>query len=140
MKALDLVLLEQVIDSFNVAVHAFGLEGLHRLQIELRLDLDAHARHGMLRLLEKLGGVQQRLGGNATDIEAGAAISAPLLDDGDFHAELGRAPGADIAAWAGSNHNEVISVSHERSLQENYETFKGALNAQIWPKGSRTRP
>ena len=57
-------------------------------KIELRLDLDAHAGEAVARLLEALGRVQQRLRRDAADVEAGAAVRRPLLDDGDLHAEL----------------------------------------------------
>ena len=61
------------------------------------------------RLLEHFGGVEQRLGGNAADVEAGSAERLPLLDHGDLHAELRRADRADIAAGAGADHDEIVS-------------------------------
>ncbi|MNG38581.1 hypothetical protein D3C84_1263440 [compost metagenome] len=58
--------------------------------------------------------MQQGLGGNAADIEAGAAIGGALLDDADLQAKLGRLDGADIAAGAGADNDEIIS--HEKVL------------------------
>ena len=93
----DLVLLEQEIDALGVAVDRFLLEHHHLREIERRRHADTHLGEGMLGLGEELGGMQQRLGGNAADIETGAAMSGALLDHRHLHAELGRADGADIA-------------------------------------------
>ena len=57
------------------------------------------------------GGVQQRLGGDAADIEAGAAVRLALLHDGGLQAELRGADGAHIAAGAGADDDEI--VGHE---------------------------
>ena len=51
-------------------------------------DLDAEGGEIVCRLLEQLGGVEQRLRRDAADIEAGAAEGRVLLDDGDAEAEL----------------------------------------------------
>ena len=108
----DLVLLEQELDALDVAVDSFVLEGHHLLEIELRLaDADAEIAEMLARLLEQLGGVQQRLRRDAADIEAGAAMGLALLDHGHLEAELRRPDGADIAAGAGSDDDEI--VGHE---------------------------
>ena len=60
------------------------------------------------RLLEHLGGVEQRLRGDAADVEAGPAQRLALLDHGHFQAELGRADGADIPPGAGADDDEII--------------------------------
>ena len=62
------------------------------------------------RLLEQLGGVQQRLGRDAADVEAGAAMRRALLDHGDLQAELRGADGADIAAGAGADDDEIVGA------------------------------
>ncbi len=61
------------------------------------------------RLLEKLGGMQQRLGRDAADVEARAAICGALLDDRHFHAELRRADGAHIAARPAADDDQIIA-------------------------------
>src|SRR5690349_12493981 len=70
------------------------------------LDLDAERRR--LRLLdgmmEGVGGVDQRLGGDATDVEAGApetaaiAVETALLGQHDVEAELAGPDRRDVAA------------------------------------------
>ena len=67
-------------------------------------------------LLEALGGVQQRLGRDAADVEAGAAEGGALLDHGHLQAQLGRADGAHIAAGAGADHDQVVGHEDQRSV------------------------
>ena len=108
----DLVLLEQELDALDVALDALVLEGHHLLQIERRLaDLDAEVGEMVLGLLEHCGGVQQGLRGNAADVEAGAALRLALLHDGRLQAELRGADGADIAAGAGADDDEIVGHS-----------------------------
>jgi hypothetical protein len=59
---------------------------------------------------ELLGGVEQGLAGNAADVEAGAAEGGAFLDEGDLEAELGGAEGADVAAGAGADDDEVEGI------------------------------
>jgi hypothetical protein len=109
LEGVDLVFLEQKGDAFDVAVDAFVLELHHRGEIELRrADLDAHLAEFFAGLVEQLRRVQQRFRGNATDIETGAAEGLVLLHHRDLHTELRRANGADIAARAGADDNEVV--------------------------------
>ncbi len=54
--------------------------------------------------------MQQRLGRDAADVEAGAAEGGALLDAGHLQAELGGADGADIAAGAGADDDDVEAV------------------------------
>ncbi len=62
----------------------------------------------------KMRGMQQRLRGNAADVEAGATVGGALLDDRDLEAELRRANGADVAAGAGADDDEI--VGHQSTL------------------------
>jgi hypothetical protein len=107
VEVVHLVLAQQERHPVDVALHALVLEGHHLAEVELRLDLDPHVAQAVARLLEKLGSVQQRLGRDAADVEAGAAVGGPLLDHGDLEAELAGADGADVAAGAGSDDDEV---------------------------------
>ena len=89
-----------------------SLNFIMRGEIELRrADADAHLGEGMAGLLEHFGGVQQRLRRNAADVEAGAAVGRALLDHRDLQAELRRADGADIAAGAGADDDEIVGHS-----------------------------
>src|SRR6516225_609801 len=118
VEGVDLVLFEQEGDAFDVAVDALVLEFHHGGKIELRLaDLDAHLIEQMAGLFVELGGVQQRLRGNAADIEASTAEGFVLFDHRDLHAELRRADGADIAAGAGADHDEVVGHELLRTIR-----------------------
>ena len=72
------------------------------------LNIGCIPSKGMARLLEHFGGVQQRLRGDAADVEAGAAEGRRFLDDRDLLAELRRAYRADIAAGAAADDDCVV--------------------------------
>ena len=65
------------------------------------------AREAVPGLVVELGGMQQRLGGDAADVEAGAAEGGALLDHGHLQAELRRPDGAHIAAGAGADDDQI---------------------------------
>jgi len=96
---------------------AVGLETLlgaalrlyHNGEIELgRRHLNAHAGEAVPRLVEQLGGMQQRLGWDAANVETGAAVRGAFLHHGHLEAELGRTNGAHIATRAGADHDQVV--------------------------------
>ncbi len=69
----DLVLLEQEGDAGDVRCDGLVLVLHHRGEVELGLSNDdAERRQAVAGLLEHFRGVEQRLGGNAADVEAGA--------------------------------------------------------------------
>ena len=104
----DLVLLQEERDALDVALHALVLEGEHLGEIEFRLCRDAHAGEAVAGFLVEFRRVQQGFRRDAADVEARAAVCRALLDDGDFQAELGGANGADVAAGAGADDDEVV--------------------------------
>src|SRR4029077_11504580 len=112
----------------------------HRGEIELRRrDDDSERRKTMPRLVEHFGRVEERLGGNAADVEAGAAERFHLLDHGDLHAELRRADGAYIAARARADHYQIISHCRSLSLCVRIRLAAPATIRSIGPASSRGR-
>jgi chromosome segregation protein len=105
---LDPVGLEEALHALAHARHHFVLPGLHRGPVDLRLaDLDAVLRRPAHRA-QDLGALDQRLGGDAAPIQAGAApLARLLLDDGDLRALAGRVDGRDITARPGPDQNDV---------------------------------
>ena len=91
VEGVDLVLLEQEGDAVDVALHALVLEGQHlgRSSFGAGTSMPMAAKR-VARLLEELGGVQQRLGGDAADVEAGAAVGGALLHHGHLEARAAR--------------------------------------------------
>ncbi len=69
----------------------------------------------MAGLLEQFGGVEERLRRNAPDIEAGSAERRILLDDGDVEPDLGGANGADIAAGAAADDDEIVGQENSKA-------------------------
>ncbi len=52
--------------------------------------------------------MQQRLGGDAADVEAGAAVGGALLHHGHLQPKLRGADGAHVAAGAGADDDQVV--------------------------------
>ncbi len=65
--------------------------------------------------MEALGGMQQRLGRDAADVQAGAPEGAALVDAGRGKAQLAGPDGGVVAAGAAANHYDVESIGHARS-------------------------
>ena len=85
------------------------LEGAQLVDVDLRLaELDAPVA-GVLRLVEHLGDVQQRLRGNAAAIQAHAAGILLRIDQRDLHAEIGGVERRGVAARAGPNRLRCVS-------------------------------
>ena len=88
---------------------------MHGVEVELDLaDLDApFGERAVIGLLEQLGGVEQGLGRDAADVEAGAAQRLAALDAGGLQPELRGPDRGDIAARPGADHDHVeVSVCH----------------------------
>src|SRR5262249_43762725 len=112
----DLVLLHDEGDAGSEAVHRIRLLLQHRVEIELEaVDHDAEAGEILRRGLVEFGGMQQRFGGDAADIEAGAAELVALLDQGGLEAELGAARGAVVAARPRADDDDVVAIAHVRN-------------------------
>src|SRR4029077_17331798 len=72
-------------------------------------ELGSSGRHPVVQLRR----LQQGLGGDAADVEAGAA-ELVLLDQGDLQTELGSPDRGRIAAHAAAqDHNVEVSPSHQ---------------------------
>src|SRR5262249_26983958 len=120
----DLVLLEEKRDAFDICLHALVLEPHHGGEIEFRpTKLDAHPVERVGSLLIKLGGAQQRFRRNAADVKTRAAEGLILLHYRHFHAELRRTNGAHIASGTGADDNQIIghaSPTMGRSQRRSY--------------------
>src|SRR5262249_59999272 len=109
-KSIDLVLLEEEGDAFDVAIDPRVLEFHHGGKIELGLiDPDAQLVEHVAGLFIALGGMQQCLRRNAADVETGPPKGLVFLDDRNLHAELRCADGTDISPRPGTDDDEVIS-------------------------------
>ena len=109
----DLVLLEEELDAFDIGANHLGLAGLHALEVQRHLaDIDAMLGQLVDRLLIMLGALQQRLGGDAANIEAGAAQRRAFFDAGHLHPQLRGANGANITARTGADDNDVETLRH----------------------------
>ena len=112
LEPVDLVLLEQEFDALGVLADHVVLVGQHLFPVDLgRRALQAHLFEIVLRLVQLVAGVQQRLGRDAAHVQAGAAQGFAPLDAGGFQAQLGAADRGDIAAGAGADDDDIV-VGH----------------------------
>ena len=114
--AFDLVLLEQVGHAAGQLVDHAGFAAQHLAQIDC-CALDQNAVLGGLVVdhLELLRAVEQRLAGNAADVQAGAAqrglaVTGKGVDAGHREPQLRGADGRDVAARATADHYNVIRI------------------------------
>ena len=62
---------------------------------------------GLADVGDELGGVQHRLGGNAADVQAGAAGTLAGLDQRDLDAVVGGQEGRGVTAGAAAENDEL---------------------------------
>ena len=110
-------------------------------EVEARRHLDAELLELVPGLFIELRGMQQRLGRNAPDIEAGAAEGRPLLDHRHLHAELRSADRGDITARPRTDYREVETVRHDLSEPLEQAPGERRRTADIsFPKGLNQPP
>ena len=119
LQDLDLVPLQQDADAAGQAADDAILPLHGACQVDGRpLDRDAERRAARLLdgVMEGLCGMDQRLGGDAADIEARpaqAAVAATLLDQHGVEAELAGADRRYVAAGTAAQHQQLgIYVGH----------------------------
>ncbi|MCY1533814.1 hypothetical protein D9M68_691620 [compost metagenome] len=115
--------LEQGGDAAGQVLDDVGLALDHRRNVDGdAFGFDAVDLKGFLGFVVLVGAVQQRLGRNAADVQAGAAesdlafLADVLLDTSGLQAELGGTDGGNVTAGAGTNHNHVEFLTHIQSL------------------------
>ena len=108
----DLVLLHQEFEALGVLVHDVGFALLDRGPVELRSadhsPIDAVFRR-VLQVVPDFGVEQQRLGGDAAHVQAGATEHRVALDEGDLEAELAAANGRGVTRGAAAYDGHVVN-------------------------------
>ena len=107
----DLVLRQQAVDPLAERGDDLFLALEHRGQIEgHRADLDAVMSKLTSGFLVFVARLEERLGRDAPDPQAGAAEAVLLLDHSGGEPELGGTDGGHIAAGTGTDHQHVIRL------------------------------
>ena len=105
----DLVLLHQEAEALGVLVDDGGLAFLHGVPVEgAAVDVVDAVFGGVLEVVPELGVEKEGLGGDAADVEAGAAEDVGGFDEGDLEAELSGANGRGIACGSAADDGYVI--------------------------------
>ena len=110
----DLVLLEQQLDAAGQPLDDLVLARVHLRHVDAdrRLADRQAPLLPVLRDLQRVRVLEQRLGRDAAPVEAGAAEHRRPFDDRGLEPELRGADRGDIAAGAGADHDDVVFVSH----------------------------
>ena len=111
----DLVLLEEELDALGEAADNLVLARVHLAHVDRRRTVGNHHAPllGVLHHLQRVGVLEQRLGGNAAPDQARAAERFLLLDDGDLLAELRGPDRGHVAAGTGADHDDVVRSGHK---------------------------
>ncbi|RMS50352.1 hypothetical protein ALP65_04644 [Pseudomonas aeruginosa] len=111
--------LEQGSDAAGQVLDDVGLARNHRRNVDGdALGFDTMDFEGLFGLMVLVGAVQQRLGRDAANVQAGTAerhlafLADVLLDAGGLQAQLGSADGGNVTAGAGTNHYHVEFLAH----------------------------
>ena len=103
----DLALLGHAADAAGQLVDHAVLELAQPVEIDLGLaEREAHVG-SFLGVGDHLGGVEQRLGRDAADVQADAAQLWVALDENDLFAEIGGAERGGVAARARAQHQNL---------------------------------
>ena len=108
--------LQQAVDAAAQLLGHAALVGEDLLHIEgSACRVNAHAR-AVHRVTVDLGGVEQRLGGDAAPVQAGAT-HLTARHHRRMQAQRGGPEGGGIAAGAGADHNQLILHAHSSGCQ-----------------------
>ena len=122
---LDLALLREQCE----AVGQFGddpvLPGAQPIAVDLRGSKHDAAGGHVGRLLDHLGGMQQRLGRDAAHVQAHSAERRRAFDEGDFEPEIRRAKGRRVAPRARTEHDQFESARRCRSRRLRHRWLRG---------------
>jgi hypothetical protein len=109
LDVLDVVLLEEELDALGQARDGCLLGLHHGGQVELDItNLDTAALCVVQNLVVEVRVVEQRLGGDAADVEAGAAEGTALLNAGDLEAGLTSLDGSNVASNAATDDDQIL--------------------------------
>ena len=91
-------------------VHDGGLALLHRGPVQLRrADAGDAIVRRVLQMVPDFGVEQQRLGGDAAHVQAGAAEHGVALDERDLEAKLSAANGRGVACGTAAEDGYVVN-------------------------------
>lgn len=104
------MLLEQMLNPAGQSLDRLGLALLHLIDVHTHATLHHNAMIGkvLLDIMIVMAGLQQRLGGDAPDVEAGSTQGAAHFDAGGREAELGGLDGRDVSAGTAADDYYVV--------------------------------
>ena len=107
---LDLILLHQEFETLGVLGHDFSFAILDGGPVQLAgVDAFDAELFRFFEVIPQLGVEQQRLGWNATDVQAGAAENVIFFDECGLQAVLAGADGGSVSGRAAADNGDVIN-------------------------------
>ena len=105
-------------------------------------DGDAVLGHGVIRVVVQVRRVQQRLGRDASHVEAGTSEGAAPLDAGHLEAELGALDGGDVSARTAADDDDVLLIRGrggrgEHARSDGAQRGGGARARRPWGASAR---
>src|SRR3954451_983130 len=145
----DLVLLEENLDPAGQALDDLVLTGLNLVHVDAdcrpcplpggRLAERDAPFLPVLRDLEGMRVLEQRLRRNAPPVETGAAENGRALDHRCLQAELCGTDGRDVSARPGSDHYDIVFAGHLYSRSEGRGPRPGARGPRLNAEGCTRR-
>lgn len=109
LEVVDLVLLEQNLNTLGQTVDGglLGLLELVKVDLDIR-DLDTSLLGIVKNLVVKVGAVQESLGGNAANVQAGTTKGTTLLNAGGLKTKLSSLDGSDVTTGATADNDDIM--------------------------------
>ena len=128
----DLVFLHQKSEALGVLVDdgGFALEDVVPVELRGGDVVDAELG-GVLEVVPDFCVEEQGLGGDAADVEAGAAEDAVFLNECNFEAELSAANGRGVAGGAAADDGDVVNGLSSRVRQRGLRSGAGCDGARV---------
>ena len=132
------VLLEQMFDPTGQALDRLGLALLHLVDVHAHPSLDDDAVIGkvLLDVVVVMAGLEQGLGRDAPDVEAGAAEGAAHLDAGRRESQLGGLDGGDVSTGTSSDDHHVVLLRGGGRRGEGAGGAGEEGGGRIWRRGA----
>ncbi len=107
---LDLATLGEALEPTRQLADDLLLPLAQAIEVDFGLAEADPERGRLLGFRDHAGGVQQRLRGDAADVQADAAEHVEALDEHDLEAEVGGAEGGRVAAGSGADDDDAAGL------------------------------
>jgi hypothetical protein len=109
LKVVDLVLLEKNLNTLGQTIDRCLLSLLELVEVDLDIrNLNTSLLSIVKNLVVEVSAVEESLGGNAADVQAGTTKGTALLNASGLKTKLGSLDGSDIATGATADNDDIM--------------------------------